>query len=224
MAQNLIKTQKLCKTFTTGSLQTPVLFDIDLEIARGEFVAVMGPSGCGKSTLMHIVGLMLTATSGSLSFDGSDIAQLTDADRARLRRDKIGFVFQRFNLLPTVTAYQNLAVAQRIRGRNHGRRQINTALQAVQMTDKALSKPHQLSIGQQQRIAIARAVCHQPDIVMADEPTGNLDSQNAQRILELFRNFHQKNNITIMMITHSPAAAEWADRIIHLDDGHLKST
>jgi len=224
MRKNLIKTQKLCKTFTSGSLQTPVLFDIDLEIERGEFVAVMGPSGCGKSTLMHIVGLMLSATSGSLFFDGSDISCLTDADRARLRRDKIGFVFQRFNLLPTITAYQNLAVAQRIRGRNYGRPQINAALEAVQMTDKALSKPHQLSIGQQQRIAIARAVCHQPNIVMADEPTGNLDSQNAQRILELFRSFHQNNNITIMMITHSPTAAEWADRIIHITDGHIKST
>jgi len=221
MSQAIIKTDKLCKTFYNGSAAAPVLFDIDLEIERGEFVAVMGPSGCGKSTLMHILGLMLSATSGDLWIDGRQAGDLNGPGRARIRRGKIGFVFQRFNLLPTLSAYQNLVVAERIRG-NKLDGQIDAALEAVEMGGKAHLKPGQLSIGQQQRIAIARAVAHQPAIIFADEPTGNLDCANSQRILELLRDIHRRRGTTVVMITHSPAAAQYAQRIIPMCDGRIE--
>jgi putative ABC transport system ATP-binding protein len=221
MSEVLIKTKELCKTFRSGRLETPVLFDIDLEIGRGEFVALMGPSGCGKSTIMHILGMMLSPTSGKVLIGDCDTANLKEAGRARLRRDKIGFVFQRFNLLGTVSAYQNIAVAQRIRGQRRDG-QIDRVLEAVQMQDKAHYKPSQLSIGQQQRIAIARAVVHEPDIIMADEPTGNLDSANAEQVLELMSRIHREQSVTVLMITHSEAAAKWADRVIYMNDGRIQ--
>jgi putative ABC transport system ATP-binding protein len=216
----LVKTERLCKTFGSGAMETHALIDINLEIQRGEFVAVMGPSGCGKSTLMHILGLMLSPSSGKIMIQGHDTTALNDAGRARIRRDHIGFVFQRFNLLPTVSAYQNIVLAERIRGHAIDG-QVDRALAAVQMTDKARSKPGQLSIGQQQRVAIARAISHQPDIIMADEPTGNLDSAAAEHVLNIFRTIHRQNGITVIMITHSLAAAQWADRIITMADGRI---
>jgi putative ABC transport system ATP-binding protein len=222
MSETLIHTEKLCKTFRNGKLETPVLFDINLNIRRGEFVAIMGPSGCGKSTLMHILGLMLSATSGRILIDGADAATLNESERAKLRREKIGFVFQRFNLLPTVSAYQNLALAERIRG-NPPDHRIHEVLEAVQMTDRARYKPGQLSIGQQQRIAIARAIVHRPAIVMADEPTGNLDSANAGNILGLFRKIHVSYGITMILITHSERAAQAADRILRMTDGRIQT-
>jgi putative ABC transport system ATP-binding protein len=222
MSETLIHTEKLCKTFRNGKLETPVLFDINLNIRRGEFVAIMGPSGCGKSTLMHILGLMLSATSGRILIDGADAATLNESERAKLRREKIGFVFQRFNLLPTVSAYQNLALAERIRG-NPPDHRIHEVLEAVQMTDRARYKPGQLSIGQQQRIAIARAIVHRPAIVMADEPTGNLDSANAGNILGLFRKIHVSYGITMILITHSERAAQAADRILRMNDGRIET-
>ena len=221
MSETLIQTENLCKTFRSGKLETPVLFDINLNIRRGEFVAVMGPSGCGKSTLMHILGLMLSATSGRIFLNGADAATLNESDGAKLRREKIGFVFQRFNLLPTVSAYQNIALAERIRRRRRDN-QIHEVLEAVQMTDRADYKPGQLSIGQQQRIAIARAIVHQPAILMADEPTGNLDSANAGNILGLFRKIHLSYGMTMILITHSETAAQAADRIIHMNDGRIE--
>ena len=216
----LIKTEKLCMTFRNGRLETPVLFDVNLEIRRGEFIAIMGPSGCGKSTLMHILGLMLSPTSGEVYIDDCETTDLKKNDRARLRREKIGFVFQRFNLLPTLTAEQNIAIAERIRGHQLDG-QISHALESVGMTDKADYKPGQLSIGQQQRIAIARAISHRPELILADEPTGNLDSANSERILQLFREVHQQSGVTVVMITHSPSAAQWADRIVQMTDGKI---
>ena len=216
----LIKTEKLCMTFRNGRLETPVLFDVNLEIRRGEFIAIMGPSGCGKSTLMHILGLMLSPTSGEVYIDDCETTDLKKNDRARLRREKIGFVFQRFNLLPTLTAEQNIAIAERIRGHQLDG-QISHALESVGMTDKANYKPGQLSIGQQQRIAIARAISHRPELILADEPTGNLDSANSERILQLFREVHQQSGVTVVMITHSPSAAQWADRIVRMTDGKI---
>jgi len=218
--ETLIKTEKLNKTFCNGKLETQVLFDIDIEISCGEFVAIMGPSGCGKSTLMHILGTMLSPTSGRVIIDGVDVTALKESARARLRRDTIGFVFQRFNLLTTLNAYQNIAVAERIRGHKLDG-QIGRALEAVQMQDKAYFKPGQLSIGQQQRIAIARAISHHPKILLADEPTGNLDSGNTQRIMELFREVHKSYGVTIVMITHSQTACQWASRVITMNDGRI---
>lgn len=217
----IIRTEKLSKTFTNGRLETPVLFDIDLEIRRGEFVAIMGPSGCGKSTLMHILGLMLRPTSGTIRLDGRNTAELNESQRAGLRREKIGFIFQRFNLLPNLTARQNIAIAERIRG-NRLDGQIMESLAAVDMAEKAHQKPGTLSIGQQQRVAIARAIAHRPAVIMADEPTGNLDSGNADKILELFRRINRQQGISLIMITHSLTAAQKADRIICMTDGRIE--
>jgi len=221
MSDLLIKTEKLCKTFHHDGIVTPVLFDVDMQVCQGEFVAVMGPSGCGKSTLMHILGLMLSPSGGDIVIDGCSAAGLNEAARAKIRREKIGFVFQRFNLLPTVSGYDNIAVAERIRG-NAVDGQVDAALAAVAMTEKAHFKPGRLSMGQQQRIAIARAIIHRPRIVMADEPTGNLDSTNAKTILELFRQIHRERGITIFLITHSLTAAQYADRIICMADGKIQ--
>ena len=220
MDKPIIKTEQLSKHFGSGRLIEPVLFDIDMEVAQGEFVAIMGPSGCGKSTLMHIMGLMLSASSGKVFIAGEDTSVFVERDRARLRRERIGFVFQRFNLLPTLSAYQNIAVAERIRGHQLDG-QISRALEAVQMSDKAHARPPQLSMGQQQRVAIARAISHQPQILLADEPTGNLDSANSQRVLNLFRSIHRELSLTIIMITHSLTAAKWADRVIDISDGRI---
>ncbi len=216
----ILQAEKLCKTFRSGALETQVLFDIDLNIRRGEYVAIMGPSGCGKSTLMHILGLMLSPSAGRVAIDGNDAHRRSDGERARLRREKIGFVFQRFNLLSTVNAYQNLAIAERVRG-NKLDGQIDAALEAVDMTDRAKYKPGQLSIGQQQRIAIARAICHRPALLLADEPTGNLDSGNTHKILDLFARIHHDFGLTIVMITHSPIVAQAANRIVHIADGRI---
>ncbi len=220
MTQPLLQAKSIAKTFSQGRLDVPVLFDIDLALQPGEFVAIMGPSGCGKSTLMHILGLMLSPTAGQLWIDGRDVSNIKANGRARLRRKKIGFVFQRFNLLPTVTARQNICVAERIRGHEIDG-QIDRILDDVDMTHKAHHKPGQLSIGEQQRIAVARAVVHRPAILMADEPTGNLDSHNAQHVLDLFRQINRDYGITVLMITHSPSAAQAADRILHMTDGRI---
>jgi len=204
-----------------GRLETPVLFNVDMAVVRGEFVAVMGPSGCGKSTLMHILGLMLRPTRGRVVIDGEDTSNWRESERARLRREKIGFVFQRFNLLGTLTAAQNIAVAQRIR-RLSPDGQVTAALAAVGMREKANHRPDQLSMGQQQRVAIARAIAHRPALLLADEPTGNRDSANAEMILRLFREVHERHGITVVMITHSADAARWAERVIRMEDGRIR--
>jgi len=217
----LLQADKLGKTFRSDGLETPVLFEVDLEVRQGEFVAIMGPSGCGKSTLMHVLGLMLSPTSGRVWLDGEDTSGWGDGERARRRREKIGFVFQRFNLLPTVSAYQNLALAQRIRGQRLDGG-IGRVLDAVGLADRAGYKPGRLSVGQQQRVAVARAIVHRPKLLLADEPTGSLDSANSQRILDLFRDIHRTDGLTIVLITHSPQVAQAADRIVHLADGRIR--
>lgn len=218
--ETLIEAKKIGKRFLNGRLETTVLCDIDLQIKAGEFVALMGPSGCGKSTLMHVLGLMLAPSAGELFIEGTNAAGLSEAARAQIRRDKLGFVFQRFNLLPTVNAYQNIAIAEQIRGRGLNG-QVREALAAVDMTGHEMKKPGQLSIGQQQRVAIARAIVHRPKVLLADEPTGNLDSHHTEQILGLFQEIHQRYGITIIMITHSEFAAQWAQRIIHMADGRI---
>ena len=217
-----IRTELLSKSFQNGRLTVDVLFDIDLQIAPGEFIAVMGPSGCGKSTLLHIIGLMLAPSSGKVYIRGTEVTELSARRQARLRSGQIGFVFQRFNLLPTVSAYQNIAIAERIRG-NRPDGQIDRALEAVDMLAKASHKPAELSIGEQQRIAIARAISHRPAILLADEPTGNLDSKNAENILQLFRAINETTGMTILMITHSLTAGQFADRVVYLNDGRIQN-
>jgi putative ABC transport system ATP-binding protein len=211
--------------YHVGSVDVQALRGVNLEIAAGEYVAIMGPSGCGKSTFLHITGGMLQPTSGRVIIAGEDITRMTDAQRTDLRRRKIGFVFQRFNLFPTLTAEGNLKLAERIyangakNGGNPERRR--EVLRLLKLEDKMNHKPLELSGGEQQRVAIARAIINRPAILLADEPTGNLDSENSQIVLDMLRDLNLEFGQTIVMITHNPEAAARADRIIEMRDGQV---
>lgn len=197
---------------------------VSIDIKQGEFVAIMGPSGCGKSTLLHLLGGLLSPTSGSIIIDGEDLSKVSDAKRTDIRRRKIGFVFQRFNLFPTLTADGNLKLAEKIHSGNGGsaanRREV---LRLLKLEDKMHHKPLELSGGEQQRVALARAIINNPAIILADEPTGNLDTENSEIVLEMFRELNEKYNQTIIMITHNPEAAAVCSRIIRMRDGHVIS-
>src|SRR5215470_5046959 len=207
----ILKTEDLKMVYRVGKVDVNALRGVNVSVAPGEFVAVMGPSGCGKSTLLHILGGLLKPSSGRVIVDGEDLAAMSDATRTDLRRRKIGFVFQRFNLFPTLSAEGNLKLAQRIHtnSKNGGdperRREI---LRVLKLEDKMHHRPLELSGGEQQRVALARAIINQPAIILADEPTGNLDSENSQIVLDMFRELNQKFNQTIIMITHNPEAAK----------------
>lgn len=210
------------KDFRSGSVVTEVLRGLDLAVRPGEFVTIMGPSGCGKSTLLHILGLMMPPTQADeLAIEGTSALELNDSRRTQMRREKIGFVFQRFNLLPVLSAEQNIRLALRLRGVDVDGR-VDAILSDVDLTDSRRKKPRELSIGQQQRVAIARALVTRPPILLADEPTGNLDSDNAQRVLDLLRRFRDRDGQTILMITHNPQCTEWADRVLRMKDGRFE--
>ncbi len=218
----ILTARSIRKSFRSDSVVTEVLRGLDLEVRRGEFVAVMGPSGCGKSTLLHILGLMMPPTQADeLLIEGVSALNLNDSRRTQMRRDKIGFVFQRFNLLPVLSAEQNVRLALRLRGIDADGR-VDSILSAVDLADSCKKKPNQLSIGQQQRVAIARALVTRPPLLLADEPTGNLDSDNAQRVLDLLRGFRDRDGQTILMITHNPQCTDWADRVLHMRDGRFE--
>jgi putative ABC transport system ATP-binding protein len=219
----ILQTIDLKKTYKVGKLETPVLHGVSLSIEKGEFVAIMGPSGCGKSTLLHLLGGLLSPTSGKIIIDGEDLSAVSDARRTDIRRRKIGFVFQRFNLFPTLTAEGNLKLAEKIHTGNGGgngdnRREI---LRLLKLEDKMHHKPMELSGGEQQRVALARAVINNPAIILADEPTGNLDTENSEIVLKMFRELNEKFNQTIIMITHNPEAAAVCSRIIRMRDGRI---
>src|SRR6478735_8954226 len=218
----IVKTIDLKKSYKVGKMDVPALRGLDLEIEPGEFVAIMGPSGCGKSTLLHLLGGLLSPTSGSIIIDGEDLAKVSDAQRTDIRRRKIGFVFQRFNLFPTLTAEGNLKLAEKIHLRSGGsfekRREV---LRLLKLEDKMHHKPLELSGGEQQRVALARAIINSPAIILADEPTGNLDTENSKIVLDMFRELNEKYNQTIIMITHNPEAAAVCSRIIRMRDGHI---
>ena len=222
--RTVLKTENLTKSYTIGKLEVPALRGVSMEIGEGEFVAIMGPSGCGKSTLLHLLGGLLSPTSGSILIDGEDLAKVSDAKRTDIRRRKIGFVFQRFNLFPTLTADGNLKLAEKIHLGNGGgsaanRREVLTLLR---LEDKMHHKPLELSGGEQQRVALARAIINSPAIILADEPTGNLDSENSQIVLDMFSELNKKYNQTIIMITHNPEAAAACSRIIRMRDGLIE--
>lgn len=222
----ILKTVGLEMHYPMGSLSVHALRGVDIEVFDGEFVAVMGPSGCGKSTLLHIIGGMLTPTRGQVFVDGHELSAMTDAQRTELRRQKIGFVFQRFNLFPTLTVEGNLRLAERIYGDNGRDRTEHAArraeiLKLLGLDTKIHHKPTQLSGGEQQRVALARAVINRPAILLADEPTGNLDSDNSQIVLRLLKDLNRQFHQTIMMITHNPEAAAIADRTLHMRDGKI---
>src|SRR5713101_622937 len=217
----ILKAENLEKVYRVGKVDVPALRGIDLTVQEGEFVAVMGPSGCGKSTMLHLMGGLLTPTKGRIVIAGEDLTAASDARRTDIRRRKIGFVFQRFNLFPTLTAEGNLRLAERIHGNGADdpdrRREI---LRMLKLEDKMHHKPLELSGGEQQRVALARAVVNRPALVLADEPTGNLDSENSALVLKMFRELNDRFNQTVIMITHNPEAAAACQRVIQMRDGH----
>ena len=221
----ILRTVDLKKSYKIGKLDVPALRGVSLEVNEGEFVAIMGPSGCGKSTLLHLLGGLLSPTSGSIIVDGEDLATVSDARRTDIRRRKIGFVFQRFNLFPTLTAEGNLNLAEKIHtgngSKNAERRR--EVLRLLKLEDKMHHKPLELSGGEQQRVALARAIVNSPAIILADEPTGNLDTENSQVVLDMFKELNEKFSQTIIMITHNPEAAEACSRTIQMRDGHIVS-
>jgi putative ABC transport system ATP-binding protein len=218
----ILKADNLEKVYRVGKVDVPALRGVSLSIPEGDLVAVMGPSGCGKSTMLHLLGGLLTPTKGRIVIDGEDLTAASDAKRTDIRRRKIGFVFQRFNLFPTLTAEGNLRLAERIHGNGADdpdrRREI---LRMLRLEDKMHHKPLELSGGEQQRVALARAVVNRPAIVLADEPTGNLDSENSEIVLKMFRELNDRFNQTIIMITHNPEAAAACQRVIQMRDGHI---
>jgi putative ABC transport system ATP-binding protein len=219
----ILQTVDLKKSYKIGKLDVPALRGVSLNVNEGEFVAIMGPSGCGKSTLLHLLGGLLSPTSGSIFIDGEDLAKVSDARRTDIRRRKIGFVFQRFNLFPTLSAEGNLKLAEKIHSgsgnRSSDRRR--EVLRLLKLEDKMHHKPLELSGGEQQRVALARAIVNGPAIILADEPTGNLDTVNSQIVLEMFRELNEQFNQTIIMITHNPEAAAACSRTIQMRDGHV---
>jgi putative ABC transport system ATP-binding protein len=220
----ILKTVDLRMVYHVGKLDVHALRGVDVQVQRGEFVAIIGPSGCGKSTLLHLLGGLARPTSGHIFVDGVEISTADDALRTGIRRNKIGFVFQRFNLLPTLTVRGNLEIARQVQGNGTPPRgQLLEMLEMVGLPHKLQMKPLDLSAGEQQRIAIARALINKPAIVLADEPTGNLDSVNSGLILDLFRELNARLGQTIMMITHNPEAATVAHRVIEMKDGRVLS-
>jgi putative ABC transport system ATP-binding protein len=217
----LIATQDLKKVYRIGKVEVHALRGVDLVVQEGEFVAVVGPSGCGKSTLLHILGGLTPPTSGRVLVDGNDFMAMSDAERTRFRRHKIGFVFQRYNLLPTLTARDNIRIAQHIQGNGFNPHRFAMVTEMLGIADKLNRKPYALSGGEQQRVAIARAIICEPKILLADEPTGNLDSENSQIVLNMLRTLNRTFRQTILMITHNPEAAAVADRIVRMRDGRI---
>ena len=219
---SLISLQSVTKVFYTDEVETHALAGIDLNIRNGEYIAISGPSGCGKSTLLSILGLLDSPTDGTYTLNGRPVAQLAQADRARTRNREIGFIFQSFNLIGDLTVYENVELPLTYRGMKPADRKqrVTQALEKVEMAHRAKHLPSQLSGGQQQRVAVARAVAGQPSILLADEPTGNLDSKNGEAVMGLLKELHDEGS-TICIVTHDPRYAEHAEREIHLFDGKV---
>ena len=220
----ILQMNDICKDYLQGKMTVPVLRNIDFSMEEGEYVAIMGPSGSGKTTLMNIVGCLDQATSGSFLLDGEDISKCSDNQMSDIRLKKIGFVFQSFQLLPRQSALDNVALPLCYAGigKKERRERAAAALERVGLEDRMDFKPNQLSGGQKQRVAIARAIVNHPRILLADEPTGALDSKSGEQVMELFESLH-KEGVSILMITHDPGIASFAERIVEIRDGRLKS-
>ena len=222
MADPLIKLEGVSKVFLTDEVETHALAGIDMHIGRGEYVSIAGPSGCGKSTLLSILGLLDTPSKGTYTLNGRPVADLPSSERARVRNREIGFIFQSFNLIGDLSVFENveLPLTYRGMGSTERKQRVTTALERVGMAHRAKHLPSQLSGGQQQRVAVARAVAGEPLILLADEPTGNLDSKSGESVMELLRELHQ-TGATICIVTHDPRYARNAERHIHLFDGRV---
>ena len=218
----ILEALDLTKIYRIGKVDVPALRGVSLDIKKGEFVAIMGPSGCGKSTMLHLLGGLLSPTSGRIMVDGENLSAASDRERTEIRRRKIGFVFQRFNLFPTLSADGNLRLAEQIHEKNSQsaprRREV---LSLLKLENKMHHRPLELSGGEQQRVALARAIVTNPAIILADEPTGNLDTENSRIVLEMFNELNKRFNQTVIMITHNPEAAAACSRIINMRDGKI---
>ncbi len=222
MSEAIIEIRGLRKVYRVGKVDVPALRGLDLDVPQGEFLAVVGPSGSGKSTLFHIIGGLTAPTAGSVRIAGQDISSLSDAGRTNLRKTMVGFVFQKFNLLPNLTAADNIAIARFIAGRDSEvGKGFEEILGLLGISQRLHHKPAALSGGEQQRVAIARAIVNSPAILLADEPTGNLDSENSKTVLEVLRDLNQRLGQTILMITHNPEAAAYGHRIVQMRDGRI---
>ena len=222
MTEPVIKLDGLTKVFLTDEVETHALSGIHLEILRGDYISIAGPSGCGKSTLLSILGLLDSPSDGGYILNGRPVQELTHSERARVRNREIGFIFQAFNLIGDLTVYENVELPLTYRGMpsSERRKRVHEALEKVEMAHRMNHYPSQLSGGQQQRVAVARALGGQPSILLADEPTGNLDSRNGGAVMDLLKELHQEG-ATICMVTHDPRYASFADRTIHLFDGRI---
>jgi len=221
-ADDLIRLEGVTKVFTTDEVETHALAGIHLEINKGEYVSISGPSGCGKSTLLAILGLLDTPTSGAFTLNTRPVQDLKPSERARIRNREIGFIFQAFNLIGDLTVFENVELPLTYRGMGSAERKkrVHDALERVGMSHRVKHYPAQLSGGQQQRVAVARALAGDPSILLADEPTGNLDSANGEAVMDLLKELHKAGS-TICMVTHDPRYAAFADRSIHLFDGRI---
>jgi putative ABC transport system ATP-binding protein len=220
----MITLKNIKKVFKTDEVETWALQNVDLEVSKGEFVAVMGPSGCGKSTLLNILGLLDTPTQGTYLLNGKDVSQMSEDERTDLRKGQLGFVFQSFNLIDELNVTENVELPLLYMGtsKKERRQQVKDVIERVAMAHRAQHFPAQLSGGQQQRVAIARAVISHPQIILADEPTGNLDSKHGMEVMDLLKQLHEEGT-TIIMVTHSQRDANYADRIVNLFDGEIVS-
>jgi putative ABC transport system ATP-binding protein len=220
-----IQVQNLTKTYRVGEVEVHALRGVNLKIEGGEFVAIVGPSGSGKSTLFHILGGLTPPTSGTVLIDGRDLIKMSEADRTELRKTTVGFVFQKYNLLPTLTGADNIEIARHIAGKNGKERdpQFEEILTLLGIASRLKHKPRALSGGEQQRIAIARALVNHPALLLADEPTGNLDTENSTAVLSILQGLNKRLGQTILMITHDPEAAAYADRTVTMRDGRVVS-
>ena len=221
----MIKTENLQKIFRTEEVETWALHDVTLEIKEGEFVAIMGPSGCGKSTLLNILGLLDNPTNGTYELNGTDVSKFTEAERTNLRKGVIGFVFQSFNLIDELNVYENIELPLLYMGvpKEERKRRVEEAMERMAISHRVKHFPQQLSGGQQQRVAIARAVVANPKIILADEPTGNLDSKNGKEVMDLLTQLNREGT-TVVMVTHSQRDAGYATRTINLFDGQVVNT
>jgi putative ABC transport system ATP-binding protein len=218
----IIEISGLTKTYQVGDVPVHALRGVDLQVQKGEFVAIVGASGSGKSTLFHVLGGLTPATSGHVKIKGRDLAGMTNSERTELRKTAVGFVFQKYNLLPTLTAEDNIRIVQYIGGRPAGfDPEFQDVLKLLGIADRMKHKPRALSGGQQQRVAIARGIVNSPAILLADEPTGNLDSENSAAVLNLMKDLNRRLGQTILMITHDTDAASYADRIVKMRDGRI---